>query len=438
MHRLHWVGFGAVMLSITAYLTTRLSGEDRTVFLPGATSHGHYQIELSCESCHTPLGGVRSDACLKCHSEELARADDSHPPSKFLDPRNAALLTKLNARECHTCHLEHRPHLTAPIGVTMPEDYCAHCHAEIGEERPTHAGLSHATCQSVGCHNFHDNRGLHEDYLEAHLDEPVHAATQLRPMTPRLTSEGRALGPADADAKEPMKQPESVADWSSSAHAHGGVNCSDCHGGKDSAFVRSASDEACAACHAQQQRGFREGHHGMRLAVGLPPMRPELARLPMRESSHGRELGCTSCHKAHTFDRTFAAAAACVECHDDEHSRAYEASPHGETWRKELAGELPKGAGVSCASCHMPTLPVAPGSPELFVQHNQNDNLRPREKMLRSVCTHCHSVGFSLDALADEALVRANFRGAPRVHVESLDWIRQRTAARAQAPDLTP
>jgi len=141
--------------------------------VPGAMSRGHYPIESRCDLCHTPLHGVKADACMSCHADELERVDDSHPPSKFRDPRNADRLAKLDARSCVVCHVEHRPELTLAMGVTQPIDYCNHCHADIAQERPTHAGLGFATCQDAGCHNFHDNRSLHEDYLEQHMNEPA-------------------------------------------------------------------------------------------------------------------------------------------------------------------------------------------------------------------------------------------------------------------------
>ena len=62
------------------------------------------------------------------------------------------------------------------------------------------------------------------------------------------------------------------------------------------------------------------------------------------------------------------------------------------------------------------------GQEKAFVQHNQNDNLRPNEKMLRSVCLDCHGLEFSIDALADVELVKRNFRGKPSTHIKSLDW----------------
>ena len=70
------------------------------------------------------------------------------------------------------------------------------------------------------------------------------------------------------------------------------------------------------------------------------------------------------------------------------------------------------------------------GGEEIHIQHNQNANLRPNEKMIRGVCQNCHGLGFTLDALADTKLVQANFAGRPSVHVESLDWVKRREAAR--------
>src|SRR5690606_18596322 len=106
---------------------------------------------------------------------------------------------------------------------------------------------------------------------------------------------------------------------------------------------------------------------------------------------------------------------------------------HYELWRKELAGTAPAGSGVSCATCHMPRVDHrSPEGKRTLVHHNQNDNLRPNEKMLRSVCMNCHGLGFSIDALADPALVGANFKGRPQIHIRSLDMVQERLEALAE------
>ena len=63
---------------------------------------------------------------------------------------------------------------------------------------------------------------------------------------------------------------------------------------------------------------------------------------------------------------------------------------------------------------------------KVATNHNQNDNLRPNEKMVRTVCLDCHGLGFSLDSLADAGLVGRNFSGTPAVHVESIEWALRR------------
>ena len=156
----------------------------------------------------------------------------------------------------------------------------------------------------------------------------------------------------------------------------------------------------------------------MRVGSGLAPMVAGNARRPMKPEAKHRVLDCGSCHQAHGFDTDFAAASACLACHDDEHTRNYVGSPHEQLWRAELNGEAPPGSGVSCATCHMPRI----GLDKKYVEHNQNNTLRPNEKMVRPVCGNCHGIGFSIDALADPDLIRRNFVGKPKRHVNSIDW----------------
>lgn len=180
--------------------------------------------------------------------------------------------------------------------------------------------------------------------------------------------------------------------------------------------------EACQSCHRNEANGFLSGKHGMRLAVALPPMSAGFARLPMDDGASKRSLGCASCHSAHEFDTRRAAVDACLECHADKHSLAYKASPHFELWRAEINGSVAVGSGVSCATCHLPRLPVEDGDVKAVrIQHNQNANLRPSEKMIREVCMNCHGLAFSIDALSDAQLVEANFAGRPSRHIESID-----------------
>ncbi|MEQ8837299.1 MAG: ammonia-forming cytochrome c nitrite reductase subunit c552, partial [Lacipirellulaceae bacterium] len=246
----------------------------------------------------------------------------------------------------------------------------------------------------------------------------------------------KTLAAEENDAPEGLGYDEQIStDWAATAHAAASVNCSGCHTSEELEWTNHPTHESCGACHDSQVAGFLEGRHGMRLAQGLSPMTPSAARLPMYATNGHAELTCSACHTPHKYDTAYAAVDACVKCHADEHSTAYLDSPHYDLWQSELAGEGKPGSGVSCATCHLPRLKNA--EKETFVQHNQNDNLRPNEKMVESICHQCHGLQFSLDALADEVLIKNNFQGEPEVHVESLDmakhWFDERARLREEA-----
>jgi len=454
--KIYWIWWGALSVVVGGYLMAGLLMKDaasnpllqpaRKLFLPGKTTHGHYQIELACESCHAnPFGGREAlqESCERCHGQELKDAVDKHPRSKFTDPRNADLAEKLDATLCVTCHVEHRPEITSAMGVTLATDFCAHCHQDIGKDRPSHDGMAFNTCNSAGCHKFHDNRALYEDFLAKHINDPVHRSKAILPARnfrevaadwPGYPSDRFPLKPqtkADAPA-DLMQSGEAVADWLATAHAKAGVNCSGCHKASNetsAAWVRKPDHKACAGCHEPESKGWLAGKHGMRLAAELSPMTPGQARQSMHGKVADTTMGCTSCHAAHRFDTRKAAVEACVGCHRDQHTEAYQRSPHYALWKKELSGDAPAGSGVSCASCHLPRDEYrAPGLDikRVLVQHNQNDNLRPNEKMIRPVCMNCHGLGYSIDALADSKLVAENFKGQPRAHIKSLDMVAKR------------
>lgn len=493
-------------LAIGGYLSAAMVFKgDRSHFLIGETTVGHHQIELACNACHSKgFSDVSSiqKSCENCHAAELKISDDSHPLKKFRDPRNADRLAKLDVTKCVTCHTEHRPELTQPMGLTMPKDYCFLCHQDIGKDRPeTHQNLEFTSCASAGCHNYHDNRALYERFLERHATEPDmkpnpfvlnHDAEPLAEDYGGL-KRGDALSMAAADAPGSVFSNMSgdakeavLTEWHQDAHARNGVNCSGCHqpgkavkadgAASKPSWIGKPGRAVCASCHVQENKGFLAGKHGMRQQEGLlvsegkapaflkalglfekqelTPMRPELARSSMKANAHGRELSCTSCHGRgalatgkegdslhrnsktgiaaglHNFDVQPAKVQACISCHDSEHTKTYLGSPHHELWVKELKGELPKGSGVTCATCHMPRVTVEDEYENFItiVAHNQNDNLRPNEKMIRSVCSSCHGLRFTIDALADETLVRKNFRGKPQTHIESIDWVLRRSS----------
>ncbi len=457
-----WITWLASSLALVAVLAYELAAQpQKPNFLTGPGTHGHYQIELQCDACHTdPLGGgeVLQDACVNCHGQELNDAMDSNPKSKFTDPRNADLISTLDARYCTTCHLEHNPDITREMGVTLPIDFCVQCHGNIGEERDSHAGMSFDTCASAGCHNYHDNRALYEDFLLRHAmpgDHPTVAArtpgttlsAYIELLDLKLADRPGDIGTVPAEVLSSTAFGQIQHDWLSSRHGQTGVTCAGCHAPDnlwdaesrtlssrpDSDWIEQPGIESCGACHGTQADGFVSGKHGMRLAQGLPPMTPAEARQPMRAEASHAELGCNSCHQAHTDDRIQAAASACLVCHADEHSLSFEESPHGKLWDEVSRGMRSPTEGVSCATCHLPAVEEKRAQQELaYTEHNQNATLRPNEKMIRTTCLHCHTLQFSLDALADEALILRNFDGPPEHRVDSIPMVLEREQQRDQ------
>jgi hypothetical protein len=362
------------------------------------------------------------EACVRCHGEALKASADSHPEAKFTDPRNADRVRQLDARYCVTCHREHRPELVSTMGLSLPKDYCFRCHEDVGRERPSHQGLGFDSCATAGCHNFHDNRGLYEDFLAKHLDEPA-AKPDGRNLARASADPQREPELGEAQRAAPFELPEpELSAFKASAHARARVECSDCHENRETrAWTKEVPDERCSDdCHRGERKGFLEGRHGMRQAVGLDAMQVALARRVMVVGAAERKVGCTSCHSSHAFDTRQAAVQACLGCHADPHSLAYRKSPHARAWLEDESGR----SGASCATCHLPRV-VAGG--RVTVDHNQNANLRPNEKMVRGLCDSCHGVQFTLAALADTNLIASNFDRQPSpLSPDPLEMVRAR------------
>ena len=351
-----WLGASGLLAAWLAY-ALQTPGQQAS-FMPGKVTHAHHQIELKCAACHAePFKGRAGiqEACLSCHAKELKAMDDSHPVSKFTDPRNADTLAKLDARQCVSCHFEHKSEITRPVGVTLPDDFCVRCHSDIEKERPSHKGMVFTGCATGGCHNFHDNRALYEDFLIRHgqggklKDDPKLPERHLRDFMVYMEYlDGEPITASDMDGRAELRPlPQVVKEWEHTAHAKSGVNCSACHQAKDEsdtlAWIKQPDHTACTNCHKEEVEGFLTGLHGMRLKQGLSPMQPGMAEQPMKPSAAHAKLTCMSCHGAHRFDTRKAAVEACLNCHDDGHTRAYKASPHFSLWHEEISGRGAKG-----------------------------------------------------------------------------------------------
>ena len=432
MKKTIWILWIILTLAVSGfYLDKILEDDNKEILLIGNASHGHYQIELACDSCHTDAFGgeeTMQDACESCHQAELDAAHDSHPKKKFNDPRNADLLAIINAKQCISCHTEHQAEQTREMGVTLPDDYCYHCHEEVGKERESHEDLAFDSCATAGCHNFHDNRALYEKFLVKNsggnwLKDISRIAKANNASLNAISKAPHHNLPFEAKQKA---HPDIEQDWYHSSHAEANVQCGACHSDESQSWIEKPTIEQCSSCHEYETDTFKMGKHGMRLAQGLEALDPHDSSMMFSDDASAHNQ-CSSCHKPHTFDAGFAKQEACLTCHSDEHSQAFESSPHGKLSEKAALGAISEEEVVTCATCHIPRLEEnKAGTIIVKVNHNQNDNLRPNEKMIRPVCMQCHSLEFSIDALADDKLILNNFAHPPTEHIPSVDWALKR------------
>lgn len=159
---------GAIAI-LLVWFGSAFAFDQRSIFLPGTTSDGHYLFDTSCDSCHEGFKPVSNDTCNRCHEAELAT--DVHGEKKFRDPRWAELLENLDVLTCTACHAEH-VHMFGR-GVHLKPDLCMACHQGVIEgDLASHDGFSPDGCWTAGCHNFHDHRAISTGFLRQNLDQP--------------------------------------------------------------------------------------------------------------------------------------------------------------------------------------------------------------------------------------------------------------------------
>lgn len=258
------------MLAVAGYYGyVLLEADNKEALLIGEASHGHFQIELAYSSCHTEAFGgpeLIQEACVSCHGAELAEANDTHPKKKFTDPRNADRLSVVDARYCVSCHTEHRKEITAPMGVTLPADYCFHCHIDVGDDRESHQDLAFDSCASAGCHNYYDNRALFEDFLVDNHTGPwlKEMARLTNPNGAAILASKRIPEQQPAFPGQKAAHPDIHHEWSGSSHADAGVDCGGCHSDTGSnEWIEKPGIEQCQSCHIDEADSFKSGKHGM-------------------------------------------------------------------------------------------------------------------------------------------------------------------------------
>ena len=365
-----WFALSAALAGYLYYLFYQ--APDKTALLPGRTTDAHHQIEMECSACHTnekvenifTTSGVTNESCNNCHAQDLTAFSDSHPTRKFKNPENAVFTDHIDALNCITCHSEHNAKITGEMSVTIPADYCAHCHSVTLETLDSHKNLPFDTCATAGCHNYHDNTALEPSFLLKHYGEP------------KLLDTPSIL----ASTAEPCPDP----------------------------WLPTSTAQNCASCHDDTMTDFKKGKHGMRFAFPhLSPMTPGKARVPMKDAAAHTAMDCRSCHQpSQKSNPLFASQNSCLQCHDDDHSKNHQHSAHF-------------NVGVTCATCHMPR---EERDGESFVIHDNTANLRPNEKMIKNVCIDCHGLQFSMDAMTDTALLENNFSTSPTKTHPGINW----------------
>lgn len=431
-----------------------------------------------CQTCHAehvpevtrPMAvSLPEDLCVACH-EKIGEERESHAGLEFVTCASAG---------CHNFHDNTALYESFLVKHGEAEDFLAHPVMEFASvaRSPDVVRVALETDDPLAAlQGFLVPAVAESDAEQPTAKETAPAETALAETDKAEIAAkaedllGRVLTTEDALAPEPYMEAEAITAWSGSAHALAGVNCAGCHApeavaqelGQDLAalsdsWIEKPGRAVCADCHENQATTFTMGKHGMRFHPELAPPRDakqdgvlaiasqifedepltpltvgETYRADlMKPESHDREIGsCNTCHAPHEVNLEVAAVEACVACHDDTHTQNYFNSQHYTLWEAELAGDGAPGTGVSCADCHMPKV-AANGTSEaggdaFYTSHNQNDYLRPNEKMIRPVCMSCHGLAFSIDALADPELIESNFNGRPSTHIQSVDWALQR------------
>lgn len=400
---------------------------------------------LYCATCHMEhspeitgpvMVTLPQDLCSACHQE----VGNDRPSHEGLGYETCA------SAGCHNFHDNTALYEKFLVEHSGLPDFAKHAVSDLSAQTRAPSPMERALASDVPVQAL-------EAYLTT-LENP--------PEDPALAARGKinaVLFASDAVAPESYLDDTAISNWAASEHAREGINCAGCHAAEvagtgdlaqiETAWIEAPGPDVCADCHAPQAKSFSFGKHGMSahpelaaprhpptegIAAYLAFLAPEPepgrfrvgdSRLPMQSQAQDEMLGsCANCHKPHEQDLRVAAVEACTSCHADDHSLAYEGSPHHELWLAERDGAAPVGSGVSCADCHMPKLEGRRSG--VVTTHNQNAYLRPNEKMIRPVCMSCHSIEFSIDALADPDLVKSNFNGRPSAHIESVDWALRR------------
>ncbi len=173
------VGVSMLVVSIAATVLIQFFTPAGWAAAPGRMMPGH--ADMACDRCHKPAAGtvrqqvqtnvafwtglrdqgadfgkatVNGTVCRPCHE----RKADTHPTYRFNEPRFLDAVNLLDARDCLSCHAEHKSRR-----VLARADRCELCHARLKVKNDpldtSHASLiARSEWEScLGCHDYHGN-----------------------------------------------------------------------------------------------------------------------------------------------------------------------------------------------------------------------------------------------------------------------------------------
>ncbi len=213
--------FGVVIFlsSVAMALLLFFLSSPNWVLAPGRMMPGHATV--SCGECHKPAQGtarqqvqanvdywvglrgqgayfgnlpVAGAACASCHE----RKADTHPTYRFREPRFLDAVNRLDARDCLSCHAEHKDRR-----VLAKADKCELCHTKLVVKNdpldiPHAALIANADWPScLGCHDYHGN----------HLRKAQKTFVERIPRAAIDAYLGNGPGPYGVAKKEKAKQP---------------------------------------------------------------------------------------------------------------------------------------------------------------------------------------------------------------------------------------
>lgn len=185
--------------------------------VPGELSNSHATLTNNCASCHQPVKGVNSAACITCHADNKALLQ--RQPTAF----------HANIQSCTECHVEHQG------GKRMPTSMDHNWLAKIGygELRKLEVNFATGTLSKEEM-----------DWLSKSLDQATVNGTHKIQETDKIPVPDAVLCSAGASCAK-----------STSAHSlHSGsgkegvsLNCMVCHATKDKHLQLFGN--SCAQCH---------------------------------------------------------------------------------------------------------------------------------------------------------------------------------------------